>query len=300
MKRTGYFLISAFILIFLASCGDDDSEKELTDQALPVCEEEMVLVPAGDFEMGDHRGSGHDYERPVHTVYLNAFYIDKYEVTNAHYARFLNDYGRTTDPAGHDLITIAHLDCKIEEVGGSYRPEKGYDNHPVVCVSWYGAAAYAQFYGKRLPTEAQWEKAARGGLVGKKYPWGDTIPTQDDANCLGTDGRDIWNQTSPVGSFPSNGYGLHDMAGNVWEWCADEFSPDYYRISPRDNPRGPGPPIEFRNDDFINVKGNVSRVYRGGGWELNPQILSVSIRDFNSPSYALFSIGFRCAVNVVH
>jgi formylglycine-generating enzyme required for sulfatase activity len=245
---------------------------------------EMVLIPAGDFQMGDAFNEGSSGERPVHTVYLDAFYMDKYKVTNAQYAKFLNEYGKNTDDAGHELLDIADEDCLIEKVGNTYRPKAGYENHPVIEVTWYGAAAYAQFYGKRLPTEAEWEKAARGGLVGKKYPWGDEAPK----------GKAASFGVHPVGSFAPNGYGLYDMAGNVWEWCADEYDSGYYSKSPKNNPKGPGVDITFKNNDFTNV--NTRCVLRGGSWNSNPFNLRCACR-FHAPADWSFNFGFRCAQN---
>jgi len=121
---------------------------------------------------------------------------------------------------------------------------------PIVILSWRGQASYPR---SKHPLRAQWEKAARGGLAGKEYPWGNTV-THDNANYYGKGGRDQWSETSPVGSFPTNGYGLFDMAGNVWEWCADEFDPDYYNESPENNPTGPGTPVLFVNNDFIKAR----------------------------------------------
>jgi len=254
----------------------------------------MVLIPAGEFQMGDNFNEGSDDERPVHTVYLNAFYIDQYEVTNAQYANFLNAYGKNVDAAGHELLDINSSYCLIEKVGNTYKPRSGYENHPVVEVSWYGAAAYAQFYGKRLPTEAEWEKAARGGLKGKRYPWGDDI-SHDDANYSLTGGKDQWNGTSPVGSFAPNGYGLYDMAGNVWELCADEYNSDYYSRSPRDNPKGSGTAITFKNNDFTYVWVIHRRVLRGGSWRDFPFFLRCANRDDSIPTNTrYFGGGFRC------
>ena len=226
---------------------------------------EMVLIPAGEFEMGDNFNEGDGDERPVHTVYLDAFYIDKYEVTNVQYAEFLNAYGKNVDAAGHQLLDIRSSHCLIRKMGDIYKPRVGYEDHPVVEVSCYGAAAYAQFYGKRLPTEAEWEKAARGGLAGKRYPWGNDI-THDDANYSRTGGKDKWDKTSPVGSFAPNGYGLYDMAGNVWECCAD---------------------------DFTKVRSRC--VIRGGDWNSTPLNLRCAGRAISDPYYPFDCVGFRCS-----
>ena len=258
----------------------------------------MVLIPAGEFSMGDHHDVGQGDEKPVHTVYLDAYYIDVHEVTNTQYAGFLNKYGRNTDNAGHSLLGIESEWCLIEKLerptaGLTYSPKAGYGNHPVVIVNWYGAAAYTKFYGKRLPTEAEREKAARGGLVGKKYPWGLNDITHDDANYDGTGGRDIWDRkgstigTAPVGSFPPNSYGLYDMGGNVWEWCADWYDDGYYVRSPRENPTGPS--------------SGTYRVHRGGAWHYYrslPPDLRVASRDFDGPTRSYYYAGFRCVQDV--
>jgi len=267
----------------------------------------MVLIPAGEFQMGtsdaqfqemlrenpDWKESWFENEKPVHAVHLDAFLMDKHEVTNEQYSEFLNAYGRNVDAAGHELLDIDSRYCLIEKAGNTYQPKAGYENHPVVMVNWYGAAAYAQFYGIRLPTEAEWEKAARGGLVGKQYPWGDIL-THDNANYSGTEGKDKWDRTSPVGSFPANGYGLYDMAGNVWEWCADEYDSGYYAKSPPKNPTGPGTPILFVNNNFTNVKER--RVLRGGSWGGNDYDLRCADRGRNVANSAYVNNGFRCLV----
>jgi formylglycine-generating enzyme required for sulfatase activity len=231
--------------------------------------------------MGDALNEGWDDEIPVHTVYVEEFYMDIYEVTNSRYSSFLNEYGKNTDTSGNELLDISSPYCLIEKVGSIYRPKAGYEDHPVVGVSWYGAAAYAEFYDKLLPTEAQWEKAARGGSSGKRYPWGNGI-SHNDANYDGTGGRDAWRETSPAGSFKANGYELHDMVGNVWEWCADWYDNEYYSVSPRRNPAGP-------------VSGRF-RVLRGGSWNDTPDFLRVAARGGESPSYADSVVGFRCIV----
>jgi sulfatase modifying factor 1 len=220
---------------------------------------EMVLIPAGEFQMGSNES---DDEKPIHTVYLDAFYIDKYEVTNAQYKKFMDATGQKAPPNWNN---------------------SGYNatNQPVVGVTWNDAKAYADWAGERLPTEAEWEKSARGGLVGKKYPWGDTL-TYDDANYSGTGGKDIWSITSPVGSFAPNGYGLYDMAGNAWEWCADWYGNNYYGSSPKSNPTGP-------------ASGSY-RVLRGGSWnDSDDRDLRTASRGYLAPSRPYFKLGFRCA-----
>ena len=270
--------------------GDSFKVRVNADDGVP--EENMALIPAGEFSMGDQNNAGYSNEKPVHTVYLDDYYIDKYEVTNAQYATFLNEYGKNEDAVGHELLELADSDCLIEKVESVYKPKSGYEDHPVIEVSWYGAAAYAQFHGKRLPTEAEWEKAARGGLVGKKYPWGDNI-THDNANYSGTGGKDQWDRTSPVGSFAPNGYGLYDMAGNVWEWCADEYKSTYYSESPKENPLGPGTPVRFVNDDFTNV--NSPRVLRGGCWGNSTLGLRCAYRVWYDADFTSNNFGFRCS-----
>lgn len=239
-------------------------EEVLVEEDL-VEKETMVLIPADEFEMGDHHGVGFDDEQPVHTVYLDAFYIDKYEVTNAQYRKFMDATGHSAPGYWNDALVNA-------------------PKQPVVGLSWHDAVAYAEWEGKRLPTEAEWEKAARGGLVGKRYPWGDEAPDAGGVYRANYDpggfDEDGYFYTSPVGSFAPNGYGLYDMAGNVWEWCADWRDGGYYANSPYNNPLGPD------SGSF--------RVLRGGSWLYGPGRLRVADRDDYSPSLTDINIGFRC------
>ena len=166
------------------------------------------------------------------------------------------------------------------------------NNYPMVYVSWNGATAYAKWAGKRLPTEAEWEYAARGGLVGKRYPWGDEKPNGSQCNFADKNAPnnfswadrmvdDGYQYTAPVGSFKANGYGLHDMAGNVWEWCQDWYSENYYSSSSAKNPSGPD-------------RGS-QRVLRGGGWGTSTDDLRVAIRGYNYPNIRYdYGYGFRC------
>ena len=246
--------------------------------------EGMVLIPAGEFRMGSN--SGDPDERPVHSVYVDAFYMDKYEVTNAEYAAFLNAQGKHAN-AGQVWYDIGDVDARIGYVGGVYRVEAGYEDHPVVEVSWYGAMAYAAWVGKRLPTEAEWEKAARGGLSGQKYPWGNTI------NSSRANYNNHIGGTTVVGKYPANRYGLYDMAGNVWEWCLDEWNPDFYSFSPARNPVSGANSIKWLQDNYTGVRS--SRVLRGGSWYFDTGLVRVANRNNYSPTAAFLYFGFRCA-----
>jgi formylglycine-generating enzyme required for sulfatase activity len=272
----------------------EDGEVKLSEEIISETDGALMrLIPAGEFEMGDHFNEGCSDERPVHTIYIDAFYIDVHEVTNAMYAKFLNAKGSHVGDDETVWLEIGDGDELIELHGGQYRPKPGFAEHPVVEVSWYGAAAYAQWAGKRLPTEAEWEKAARGGLAGKRRPWGDDI-TPDDANDEGTEGRDIWLKTAPVGSFPPNGYGVYDMMGNVWEWCLDEYNAGFYANSPRQDPIAGGV-ISFVNNDFTSIK--TPRVLRGRSWDDLPSDIRVAFRGGLAPKASGSDLGFRCVRN---
>jgi len=223
---------------------------------------EMVLIPAGEFLMGSDE---FDDEKPVHKVYLDDFYIDKYEVTNAQYKKFMDATG--------------HKKPRYWDNPNYNAPDK-----PVVGVSWEDAAAYARWAGKRLPTEAEWEKAARGGLVGKRFVWGDEWPPPSGAGNFDI-GDDGYEYTAPVGKFKPNGYGLYDMAGNVWEWCGDWYDRDYYANSPGRNPKGPS------SGEY--------RVLRGGSWYFNlTNNLRVANRNSLTPVSWSYYEGFRCGASL--
>ena len=214
---------------------------------------EVALIPAGEFQMGGSDSDAEVDEHPVHTVDVEAFYIDKYEVTNAQYKKFVDANPQwQKDNIPRNLHNGKYLRFWR---GNTYHLSK--ENHPVVYVSWYAAMAYAKWAGKRLPTEAEWEKAARGGVVGIKYPWGDLIDSTK-ANY----GRAV-GKTMPVGSYPPNDYGLYDMVGNVMEWCLDAYDEEFYSHSPLHNPIAGG-----RLTDIVDNFQNVTslRVVRSGCW----------------------------------
>jgi formylglycine-generating enzyme len=228
---------------------------------------EMVLVPAGEFSMGSEE---YDDERPRHQVYLDALYIDKYEVTNARFQRFVQATGYRTlsERAGNSDTWLAPR--------GSGSSVAGLEQHPVVHVSREDAKVYCTWAGKRLPTEAEWEKAARG-TDGRRYPWGNQFDSRQ-GNFAGEN-----NGTVPVGSYEGgkSPYGAYDMAGNVWEWVADWYDANYYRNSPTRNPQGPA--------------SGEQAVLRGGGWDGNALRVRAPNRYVVAPAPRIDGVGFRCA-----
>jgi serine/threonine-protein kinase len=227
----------------------------------------LAYIPAGEFEMGSE-GGGSD-ERPVHTVYLDAFWIDTTEVTNAQYAK-----------------CVELGDCRAPSDGSwnrnVYFSSTEYADYPVIKVYWQDANNYCEWAGRELPTEAQWEKAARGGLEGMLYPWGNLEPScQLGAENGANYGRCSYDDTIEVASFAANDYGLYDMVGNVWEWVFDWYDANYYENSTDRNPRGPS------SGEY--------RVLRGGSWVSGSRYLRAAYRVRSAPDYRVDYYGFRCA-----
>ena len=224
----------------------------------------VVRVPAGTFLMGaaDDDGNADADEKPQREVYLDAYWIDRTEVTNAMFQRFVAATGHDAESAWRNAA--------------SRKPD-----HPVRYVNWFDADAYCRWAGRSLPTEAQWEKAARG-TDGRKYPWGNDAP--DESRCNSNVNVGI---TTPVGNYPASAspYGALDMAGNVWEWVADWYDGEYYRSAPRENPTGPD--------------SGERRVVRGGSWNFAARFVRSSYRnstDFVVPASRIGNLGFRCAL----
>jgi formylglycine-generating enzyme required for sulfatase activity len=284
----------------------------------------MVRLDGGQFTMGTDSDVGFpaDGEGPARDVTVAPFYVDKYAVTNAQFLEFVRETGYTTDAERYgwsfvfqDFLTDAARDNVLQNVAeapwwlaaegatwlrpfgpGSNVVEDDLLKHPVTHVSWRDAAAYAEWAGKRLPTEAEWEYAARGGLDGKRYPWGDQLKPDGQHRCNiwqgdfpeRNTGDDGYRATAPVNAFEPNGHGLYNVAGNVWEWCADWFSAAYHTTDAYDheNPTGP--------DD-----GN-QRVMRGGSYLCHRSWCNryrVAARSKNTPDSSTGNIGFRCVVD---
>lgn len=225
----------------------------------------MMLVPEGNFIMGSRDGIGDDDEHPQHTVFLTAFWMDKTEVTNAMYSQCVHA-GACTPP---------HV--TKSSTRGTYYGDPQYDDYPAVNVDWNQASSYCDWAGAQLPTEAEWEKAARG-TDGRTYPWGEGIDCSF-ANYYGCGLNDTVDVASLVkGSSP---YAIYGLAGNVSEWVADWYDPNYYVVSPASNPSGPS--------------SGQGRVLRGGSWNHFPDKVSVSTRLANQPDVWDYAIGFRCA-----
>lgn len=221
----------------------------------------FVEIPSGGFLMGGEMEPDH---QPVHVVEISAFRLMKHHVTNAEYAAFC-------EATEHRLPEFWGQD--------RYRCGPEHPDHPVVGVSFHDAAAFAEWIGGRLVTEAEWEYAARGGLVGKAYPFGDEVDPSK-ANYARSDTKG----TEPVGSYPPNGFSLYDMCGNVVEWVADRYDPAYYARSPRVKPAGP--------------EAGKHRVIRGGGWHSGPYCVRVDFRNALPANWVDFAVGFRVAKGV--
>lgn len=240
----------------------------------------MVFVPAGEFLMGSNEDPQNEpsYETPQHKVYLDAYWIDRTEVTNGQFVRFLNDGGNSNCKEYGQCISIPQKydslhPGKIRWDGSTYYVEKGYQDYPVLSVSWEGAQWYCEWADARLPTEAEWEKACRG-TDRREYPWGNDVP-----DCATIKGAFCTGGTTPVGSYPETAspYGALDMADNAWEWTADWYDRDYYSTSPYQNPQGPD-----SSPEPIYKK----HVLRGRRCAYRPQ-----------PNFVLVHNGFRCAVS---
>ena len=283
--------------------------------------EGMVRLPGGDFLMGteDPNGFPADGEGPIRRVRVDAFQIGKCAVTNADFATFVLDTGYVTEAERFGWSFVFHLLVppivqesvnqaavttpwwlKVDSASWA-RPEgpgSSVDDrpeHPVVHVSWNDAGAYCDWSGNRLPTEAEWEFAARGGLEQRRFPWGDDLELNGEHRCNVWQGdfpdrnteADGYLSTAPVRSFRPNGFGLFNTSGNVWEWCADRFSADFHLTAPRDNPTGP-------------TIGS-SRVTKGGSYLCHDSYCNryrVAGRSSNTPDSSTGNMGFRCARSV--
>lgn len=279
----------------------------------------MQHLPGGAFLMGTNSGGfPADGEGPVREVTLSPFYIDVTSVTNRAFEKFVRATGYKTDAERYGWSFVFHLLVppdvarkvrqKVDGLswwwkvpGACWRHPEGRGthirdrmDHPVVHVSWNDANAYCQWAGKRLPREAEYEYAARGGLEQKLYPWGDELVPNGRHHCNIWQGtfpthntmEDGYLGTAPARSFPPNGYGLFNMAGNVWEWCADWFSPDYHLTGPRVNPQGP--------------PSGTTRVMRGGSYLCHESYCNryrVAARTSNTPDSSSGNIGFRCVAD---
>jgi formylglycine-generating enzyme required for sulfatase activity len=266
----------------------------MSDVVIPTS---MVMCPGGTFRMGTpssrldqlqqiYQISYRELftpETPQHDVQLTSFAIDIHPVTNAQFLAFL-----TAQPAWRpdQIASQLHNGDYLKHWDGMRYPADT-ATHPVVYVCWYAAVAYAKWVNKRLPTEAEWEYAARAGQKAAEFPWG-TAPADPSRANYATSGVQM---TTPIGSYPPNPYGLFDLAGNVWEYCLDEWQENYYAISPRINPVAG----DDRLTDGDVTRVTTRRVIRGGSWGGDPVNLRVAYRDSHPPTGAGPHVGFRCA-----
>ncbi|SFJ76555.1 Formylglycine-generating enzyme, required for sulfatase activity, contains SUMF1/FGE domain [Paenibacillus sp. UNC496MF] len=281
----------------------------------------MVYLNGGAFLMGtdDEEGFQEDGEGPVREIELSPFYIDPMAVTNAKFAIFVEDTGYVTEAERfgwsfvfhlfvteeakkHDARIVPGIPWWLAVNGAHWRKPEGNESsvearmdHPVIHISWNDAVAYCRWAGKRLPTEAEWEYAARGGLVQKKYPWGDLLKPEGQHRCniwqgefpMKNSASDGYVGTAPAQSYLPNGYGLYNMVGNVWEWCSDWFSSSAAKHSRHKDPKGPtlGTNRSMRGGSYLCHKSYCNR-YR------------VAARSSNTPDSSTGNLGFRCAADL--
>tara|TARA_Y100000031_G_C8159453_1_gene356206 strand:- start:170 stop:1036 length:867 start_codon:yes stop_codon:yes gene_type:complete len=244
-------------------------------------EDDMVLVPEGSFIMGynieNNAEWGDTDEEPVHEVFLKSYYIDRYEVNASDFSDFLNKY---PDEASRYFQSGSGV--TIEKVDNVFRPRPGLEDYPANRVSWYGADAYCRSVNKRLPTEAEWEKAARG-TDRRIFPWGDEFPTNERVTFRRKFVKLGFKAMEPVHSMSGgrSPYGAHHMAGNVWEWVADWYEDSYYEVTPLKNPQGPD--------------SGISKVLRGGNWYYKAYYMRTTYRFNERPEIFKIWQGFRCA-----
>lgn len=290
------FLVAATVALAFAAACVSDTDKA-TGAAQNKSQDGMVFIKGGRFLMGDDDGM--PFERPSHFVAVDDFRIDEHEVTVAEFARFVEATQYKTDAEKFGWSGVFDFESGVwTRVDGAdwLHPEGpssvANPDEPVCQVSWFDAEAYAKWAGKRLPTEAEFEFAARGGLEGRKYAWGDVLKPDGRLMANYWQGSfpehnsrdDGFLGRAPVKSFPSNGYGLSDMTGNVWEWTSDWFDPEFYAASPERNPRGAatGRERSIRGGSFLCAD-NFCSNYRVAG------------RSHSPPDSGLSNLGFRCA-----
>jgi formylglycine-generating enzyme required for sulfatase activity len=250
----------------------------------------LARIPAGDFMMG--AADGDENERPVHRVHVSEFFIGRFPVTHDEYARFVQATGHQTPGVGSlPLVAMGGRDALFRDLAAPYvwgqEPPPGRGSHPVVLVRFDDAVAYCRWLtgeigrAVRLPTEAEWERAARGGIDGQQYPWGDELDASQ-CNFLPDPAVKRQRGTRPTGMYPPNAFGLYDMCGNVWEWVSDWYAADYYVRSESRDPTGP--------------ETGTMRLVRGGSWvNADALLLRCAYRHSVPPDTYAHSIGFRIA-----
>lgn len=289
------FCLVILTLAFLSGCQSSPTPSENVE--IP---KGMVLVKGGSFQMGSDKGM--PFEAPVHTVELHSFLMDEHEVTVAEFADFVKatNYRTEAEKFGWSGVFDFNSGEWRRVDGADWQHPEGLGitakpNEPVCQISWNDATEYAKWAGKRLPTEAEFEYAARGGLVGKEYAWGDELKPNGKPQANWWQGNfpdkntveDGFSSRAPVKSFAANGYGLYDMTGNVWEWNADWYDDDYYNRSPKVSPKG--------------AESGQEKVIRGGSFLCAENFCSnyrVAGRSHATPDSGLNNLGFRCARDV--